>query len=290
MEKYLKILQNILDNGYKKSDRTGTGTIAVAGEFFQHDMSEGFPILTTKKVPFNLVASELEFFIAGYTDKRWLQERGNHIWDEWCSPDIVPYDHGEDTRRAMFKERDLGPVYGFQWRHYNGRYIDYSCNEYEGLDGVDQFKNLVNTLKNNPDDRGILVVAWNPQMNHRMALRPCHWAFQCTVTGGKLNLMWNQRSVDAFLGLPFNITSYALLLHLLAKECGLQEGRLCGFLGDTHIYTTHVTQVKKQLSRSTYVLPNIVTNNFTSIFEWKYTDSELVGYEHHPGIAAPIAI
>jgi len=290
MKKYLEIVNKIICDGISKNDRTGTGTRSVAGCFFEHDMSEGFPLLTTKRVPFNLVASELEFFIKGFTDKRWLQERNNHIWDEWCSPNIVPYGHSKETKKAMFNERDLGPLYGWQWRHYNGRYIDFSCNEYDGLGGVDQLKNMVRDIKNHPDDRGMLVVAWNPQMNHAMALRPCHWAFQVTVGGGLLNLMWNQRSVDAFLGLPFNIASYGLLLNLLCLETGYAAGRLVGFLGDTHIYNTHTEQVKTQLSRVPTELPFIKTDKFTSIFDWVYTDTEVIGYKHQPGIKAPIAI
>lgn len=277
MESYLNILNNILGNGFKKEDRTGTGTIAIAGTFFEHDMSKGFPILTTKRVPFNLVASELEFFIRGLTDKRWLQERNNHIWDEWCSPDKVPYGHDNDTKNKMLKEFDLGPVYGRQWRNFSGS-------------GIDQLKNLVNTLKTNPSDRRMIVSAWSPSDIPHMALPPCHWAFQCTVLDGRLNLMWNQRSVDVFLGLPFNIASYALLLHLLAKECKLDEGKLCGFLGDTHIYTNHLTQVEKQLSRVPYELPSIKTEVFTSIFDWVYTDTKVINYKHYPGISAPIAV
>jgi thymidylate synthase len=295
MKKYLEIVDNVLTNGVFKSDRTGTGCISVAGQFFEHDMSEGYPLLTTKRVPFNLVASELEFFIRGFTDKQWLIDRNNHIWDEWCSPDKVPYGHDPETLQAMKDERDLGPLYGFQWRHYNGKYTDYNDNSISFSSnpietGVDQLWNLVKMLKTNPDDRRMLVVAWNPMMNNRMALPPCHWAFQVTVTGGKLNLMWNQRSCDLFLGIPLNIASYALLLHLLAKESGLGEGRLCGFLGDTHIYSTHTEQVKNQLLRIPYELPTIQTPNFTSIFDWKYTDTEVIGYKHHPGIKALIAV
>lgn len=288
MEQYLKILQNILDNGCNKGDRTGTGTVAVAGNFFQHDMSEGFPVLTTKKIPFSLVASELEFFIKGITDKKWLHARNNHIWDEWCSSDKIAYSHDPDVQKLMAEEPELGPIYGWQWRHFGGEYIDKDTAPVKP--GIDQLSNLIHLLKTEPDSRRMLVVAWNPVDNPRMALPPCHWSFQCTVLNNKLNLLWTQRSVDAFLGLPFNITSYALLLHLLAKECGLQEGRLCGFLADTHIYTTHLAQVHKQLSRSLYTLPNITTNNFTSIFDWEYTDSTLTNYRHHPGISAPIAI
>lgn len=290
MKKYLEIVNKILCDGVSKNDRTGTGNKSVAGCFFEHDMSHGFPLLTTKRVPFNLVASELEFFIRGYTDKRWLQERNNHIWDEWCSPDIVPYGHSKETKKAMLEERDLGPIYGWQWRHYNGRYIDFSCNEYDGLGGIDQLKKLVDTLKTNPDDRRMLVVAWNPMMNNRMALPPCHWAFQVTVTNGRLNLMWNQRSVDTMAGLPFNIASYGLLIHLLCMESGFAAGRLCGFLGDTHIYNNHIEQAKTQLSREPYELPFIKTNNFTSIFDWVYTDTEVIGYKHHPYIKLPIAV
>ena len=286
MKKYLEIVNNVMCNGIFKNDRTGTGAISVAGCFFEHDMSSGYPLLTTKRVPFNLVASELEFFIHGITDKQWLIERGNHIWDEWCSPEKVPYGHDPETLQKMKDERDLGPLYGWQWRHYNGQYATYNFS----AGGIDQLKNLVDTLKTNPDDRRMLVIAWNPQMNHRMALPPCHWAFQVTVSGGKLNLMWNQRSVDSFLGLPLNIASYALLLHLLAKESGYGEGRLCGFLGDTHIYNNHVEQVMKQLSREPYQLPTIQTPNFTSIFDWGYDDSQVIGYKHHPGIKAPIAV
>jgi len=290
MKKYLEIVNKVICDGISKSDRTGTGTKSVAGSFFEHEMSEGFPLLTTKRVPFNLVASELEFFIKGYTDKRWLQERNNHIWDEWCSPEKVPYGHSEEIKKAMMEERDLGCIYGFQWRHFNGRYIDYSCSEYNNLGGVDQLKNLVDTLKTNPDDRRMIVTAYNPLQLHMMALRPCHYGFQVTVSGGKLNLMWSQASVDCFLGLPFNIASYGLLLHLLCMETGYAAGRLVGFLGDTHIYNNHIEQVKTQLSRTPTELPFVKTNKFASIFDWEYTDTEVVGYKHQPGIKAPIAI
>lgn len=288
MESYLKIVRHILEHGTKKEDRTGTGTIAIAGVIFEHDMAEGFPLLTTKSVPFRLVASELEFFIKGLTDKRWLQERDNHIWDEWCSPLKVPYAHDPDTKKKMFEERDLGPIYGWQWRRFDAKYD--SFDRPPKTEGVDQLKMIVEELKRDPNSRRMICMAWNPAQQREMALPPCHYGFQITVIDGKLNLMWNQRSVDVALGLPFNIASYALLLHLLAKESGLKEGRLVGFLGDTHIYTNHVEGIKEQLSRKPYSLPKIKTGNFTSIFDWKYTDTVIEGYEHHPRIKFEIAV
>ncbi|MBT4120467.1 MAG: thymidylate synthase [Candidatus Magasanikbacteria bacterium] len=290
MQSYLNIVKNILENGTEKADRTGTGVKSVAGVMFEHDMSTGFPLLTTKKMPFKVMAAELEFFIKGLTDKQWLKDRNCHIWDDWCSPDKVPYAHDEETKKKMAEERDLGPIYGFQWRHFNADYKNYDTDYTR--QGVDQFKKLINTIKNNPTDRRMMVMAWNPAMLEHMALPPCHYNFQITITGDKLNLMWNQRSVDVALGLPFNISSYALLLHLLAKETGYKEGRLVGFLGDTHIYSNHSEGMKEQLERdpNKYSLPHVETENFTSIFDWEYTDSKIVGYESYDRIKFPIAI
>ncbi len=290
MKAYLDIVQKILETGEMKHNRTGVDALSIAGAYFEHDMSVGFPMLTTKKVPFKVVASELEFFIKGITDKSWLQERNNHIWDEWAAPQKAPYGHSEEAKKKMLEERDLGPIYGFQWRHFNGVYDSYD-SDYTGQ-GIDQLKKVIDTLKSNPNDRRMIVCAWNPSMLGQMGLPPCHYAFQVTVINGKLNLLWNQRSVDTMLGLPFNITSYALLLHLLAKEAGLQEGKLVGFLADTHIYVNHIDGAKEQLTRdpNKYSLPKIQTNNFTSLFDWKYTDSEVLGYESYPKIEFPIAV
>lgn len=290
MKAYLDIVQKILETGELKHNRTGVDALSIAGAYFEHDMSQGFPMLTTKKVPFKVVASELEFFIKGLTDKAWLQERNNHIWDEWAAPQKAPYGHTEEAKKKMMEERDLGPIYGFQWRHFNAVYDSYD-SEYTGQ-GVDQLKKVVETLKTNPNDRRMIVCAWNPSMLGQMGLPPCHYAFQVTVINGKLNLLWNQRSVDTMLGLPFNITSYALLLHLLAKEAGLQEGKLVGFLADTHIYINHIDGAKEQLTRdpNKYPLPKVETENFTSIFDWKYTDSEVRGYESYPKIEFSIAV
>ncbi len=290
MKQYHALIQKILDEGVTKEDRTGTGTISIPGAMFEHDMKDGFPLLTTKKVPFRLVASELEFFIKGITDKQWLLDNNNHIWEEWANPEKAPYGHSEESKKRMLEERDLGPIYGFQWRHYNAEYKNFDT-DYSGQ-GVDQLAKLVETLKTNPADRRMIVSAWNPSMMSQMALPPCHYGFQVVVSGGKVNLLWNQRSVDTALGLPFNIASYALLLHLLAKESNYVEGKLVGFLGDTHIYLNHVEGLQELLSRDTekYALPKIKTDEFTSIFDWEYSDTELVGYESYPGIKFEIAV
>lgn len=288
MKAYLDIVRKILDKGIVKEDRTGVGTIAVAGAMFKHDMSDGFPLLTTKSVPLRLVASELEFFIKGISDKQWLIERNNHIWDEWCSPEIIPYAHDEETKKKMMEEKDLGPIYGWQWRHFGAKYIDYKT-DYTGQ-GVDQLKRLVNDLKTTPESRQMLVLAWNPMDRDKVIPPFCHYGFQVTVLNNKLNLMWNQRSIDTALGLPFNIASYGLLLHLLAKETGFEEGKLVGFLGDAHIYTNHVDGLKEQLSREPMKLPIIHTDNLKSIFNWKYEDSKVEDYKHHPRIKFEIAV
>ncbi len=291
MQAYLDIVKKIIESGECKPNRTGVDTIAIAGALFEHNMSKGFPMLTTKKVPFKAVASELEFFIKGITDKKWLQDRNNHIWDEWCSPKKVPYGHDAETKMKMKEERDLGPIYGFQWRHFNAEYKNFSA-DYSG-EGVDQLATLVKKLKADPTDRRMIVSAWNPSKLGEMALPPCHYAFQVTVINGKLNLLWNQRSVDTMLGLPFNITSYALLLHLLAKESGLREGKLVGFLADVHIYKNHLEGAREQLTRdpNKYPLPSITTENFTSIFDWRGSeDSKVLNYQSYPKIEFEIAV
>jgi len=288
MKAYLDIVKKIFEQGIVKEDRTGVGTIAIAGATFEHQMSDGFPLMTTKKVPLRLVASELEFFIKGISDKKWLQERDNHIWDEWCSPEIVPYAHDEETKKRMLQERDLGPIYGWQWRHFGAKYEGYDKN-YENK-GVDQLKRLVHEIKTQPHSRQMLVLAWNPMDRDKVIPPFCHYGFQVTVLNNKLNLMWSQRSIDTALGLPFNIASYGLLLHLLAKEAGFEEGKLVGFLGDAHIYLNHVEKIKEQLARDPFPLPKIKTENFKSIFEWKYTDSSVENYQSHPRIKFDIAV
>ena len=292
MKAYLDIVEKILAQGFRKTNRTGTDALTVAGSMFEHDMADGFPLLTTKKVLFRLVASELEFFIRGMTDKAWLQERNNHIWDEWCSSDVVPYSNDTQTKSKMMAERELGPVYGWQWRNFGADYIAYNAPPPPKPEsrGVDQLGLLTETLKKDPDSRRMIVNAWNPLDLSRMALPPCHYTYQVTVIDGRLNLLWNQRSVDVALGLPFNIASYGCLLHLLAKEAGLKEGKLIGFLGDTHIYINHVDAIREQLTREPRALPNITTEPFASIFEWRYTDTVIGGYDPCPAIKFDIAV
>lgn len=290
MKAYLDIVSRVLKEGVRKTTRQGVDAHSLAGMMFEHDMQKGFPLLTTKKMPFRLISSELEFFIKGMTDKQWLLDQNNHIWDEWANPKKAPYGHDVESKKRMLEERDLGAIYGFQWRHFNAKYENYD-SDYTGQ-GVDQLKNVVDTLKKNPDDRRMIVSAWNPSMLGEMGLPPCHFVWQVTVLNGKLNLLWTQRSVDVMLGLPFNIASYATLLHLLAKESGLEEGRLIGFLGDVHIYDNHVEGAKEQLSREVekYSLPTLETKNFTSIFDWTYEDTEVKDYESYPRIKFPIAV
>lgn len=290
MQAYLNIVKTVLEKGENKKTRQGTDALTIAGAMFEHDMSLGYPLLTTKKIPLRLVASELEFFIKGITDKKWLLDRHNHIWDEWASPLKAPYGHDPESKKRMLEERDLGPIYGWQWRHFNAPYKSFDT-DYTG-EGTDQLKKVVDKIKSDPSDRRMICSAWNPLMLDQMALPPCHYLFQVTVIDDKLNLLWNQRSVDTMLGLPFNIASYALLLHLLAKETGLKEGKLVGFLSDVHIFLNHLDGAKEQLARDPkkYPLPQIKTEKFTSIFNWQYTDSEILNYQSYPSIKFDIAV
>ena len=288
MQSYLEIVERVLAYGETRPNRTGVETTALAGVMFEHDMAHGFPLLTTKFVPFGLVASELEFFISGRTDKQWLQQQNNHIWDEWCSPAVVPYGHDQQTRQRMLRERELGPIYGFQWRHFGATYEAHDRPLEDN--GVDQLRRVVETLRDDPGDRRMLVTAWNPVQLQQMALPPCHYSFQVVVINHRLNLIWNQRSVDVALGLPFNIASYGLLLHLLALESGFTEGRLVGFLGDTHIYQPHLPGLQKQLARAPHPLPSLRTRDFKSIFDWRHAQTEVRDYQHHRRIRFEIAV
>ncbi len=307
MKAYLDIVRQVLEEGRWKKNRTGVDTLAIPGAFFSHSMSEGFPLLTTKHVPFRLVASELEFFIKGLTDKKWLQDRNNHIWDDWCSPSIIKDDGTPETRAKMLVERDLGPIYGWQWRYFGAEYG--SAEVPYRMDGdlidrpqVDQLKNLVDKLKSNPNDRRMIVTAWNPLDLGKMALPACHYGFQVTHIDGVLSLEWNQRSVDVALGLPFNIASYGLLLELLCLESGLKPGKLIGFLADTHIYANHIEGLKEQLTREPKHLPRINTlvdgflnagygpGGHFSIFDWEFAQSRVEGYDPHPKIKFEVAV
>ncbi|KUP23634.1 thymidylate synthase [Paenibacillus sp. DMB5] len=264
MRKYLDLLQDVLDHGTTKSDRTGTGTISVFGRQLRFDLSEGFPLVTTKRIHLKSVVHELLWFLKGDTNISYLKENGVSIWDEWAD------ENGE-----------LGPVYGSQWRAW------------ESSDGrhIDQIAAVIDSIRNNPDSRRHIVSAWNVGEIEQMKLPPCHFVFQFYVADGKLSCMLTMRSVDTFLGLPFNIASYALLTHMVAQQTGYEVGDFIWSGGDVHIYTNHLEQVATQLSREPHPLPKLnILRKPDSIFDYTFDDFEFEGYVYHPGIKAPVAI
>lgn len=264
MRQFHELMRHVLDHGAKKSDRTGTGTLSVFGHQMRFDLSEGFPLVTTKKLHLKSIVYELLWFLSGNTNNQWLKEREVSIWDEWAAPD-----------------GDLGPVYGYQWRSWpapNGQHID-------------QIKEIIQTIKTNPDSRRIIVSAWNVADIPKMALAPCHAFFQFYVADGKLSCQLYQRSADIFLGVPFNIASYALLTHMVAQQCSLDVGEFIWTGGDCHLYSNHLEQVELQLSRKPYSLPQLkIHRKPDSIFDYQFEDFEIVGYESHPHIKAPVAV
>jgi thymidylate synthase len=261
---YLDLMRHVLERGELKSDRTGTGTLSVFGWQMRFPLADGFPLLTTKRLHFKSIAYELLWFMRGSTNVRWLQERGVTIWDEWADP-----------------QGELGPVYGYQWRHWrtaDGREID-------------QLAQVVASLKANPDSRRHIVTAWNPSDLPRMKLPPCHAFFQFYVAGGRLSCQMYQRSADIFLGVPFNIASYALLTCMVAQACGLVPGDFVHTLGDAHLYLNHREQAKEQLSRTPRALPSLRLNPAVKdLLAFEYEDITIENYDPHPGIKAPIAV
>ena len=249
-----------------------------------HDMSSGFPLLTIKRTPFKTMAVELEGFIKGITSKKWFQERGCKIWNEWCNPLKVSYSNHPEDQKRMKEEDDLGLIYGAQWRDFH----DPHCS---GSIHVDQLFQIVQKLKTNPQDRRMICSAWNPASLDRMALPPCHALFQVSVINNKLNLCWFQRSVDAPLGLGVNIASYGLLLHLLARIYGFKEGALTGFLSNVHFYENQMDGVDAILERhSTYSLPQVETEKLDSIFDWSHYKTKLINYNCFDKISMPVAV
>lgn len=264
MQNYLDLLQHILDHGTDKTDRTGTGTRSVFGYQLRYDLAKGFPLVTTKKVHLKSIIYELLWFLKGDTNIKYLNDHGVSIWNEWAD-----------------EKGDLGPVYGAQWRSW------------KGTDGkiIDQISEVINQIKTNPDSRRLIVSAWNVAEIPNMALAPCHSLFQFYVADGKLSLQLYQRSADVFLGVPFNIASYALLTMMVAQVCGLEVGDYVHSFGDVHIYNNHFEQVKKQLSRTPKPLPQMKLNQeIKDIFDFKYEDFSLENYEPYPGIKAPVAV
>jgi thymidylate synthase len=260
---YEELLRRVLESGVPKADRTGTGTVSLFGERLRYDLSRGFPLVTTKRVHFKSVAVELLWFLRGDSNTRWLRERGVTIWDEWADAN-----------------GDLGPVYGRQWRSW------------PTPDGghVDQIAELLATLRRDPDSRRMIVSAWNVAQLPEMALAPCHAMFQFYVADGRLSCQLYQRSADMFLGVPFNIASYALLTQLIAAQVGLEPGDFIWVGGDCHIYANHVEQVREQLSRPAYPFPRLEIAPAQSLFDYTFEHLSLVGYQHHPALRAPVAV
>ncbi|MBT8566231.1 thymidylate synthase [Polynucleobacter paneuropaeus] len=264
MRQYHDLMKEVLAKGTPKSDRTGTGTLSVFGHQMRFNLADGFPMVTTKKLHLKSIIYELLWFLKGSTDNNWLKERGVSIWNEWAAPD-----------------GDLGPIYGYQWRSWpapNGQHID-------------QITEVLETIKKNPDSRRIIVSAWNVADIPKMALAPCHAFFQFYVADGKLSCQLYQRSADIFLGVPFNIASYALLTHMVAQQCNLEVGDFIWTGGDCHLYSNHLEQVELQLSREFFPLPKLnILRKPDSLFDYEFEDFEIVGYESHPHIKAPVAI
>ena len=264
MDAYLDLMRHILNEGVDKGDRTGTGTKSVFGYQMRFDLSEGFPMVTTKKLHLPSIVHELLWFLKGDTNVKYLQDNGVRIWNEWAD-----------------EQGDLGPVYGKQWR------------KWEANDGriIDQVKGAIDQIKNNPNSRRIIVSAWNVGELDDMALMPCHAFFQFHVADGKLNCQLYQRSADVFLGVPFNIASYALLTHMMAQVCDLKAGTFVHTLGDAHLYNNHLDQARLQISRTPLPLPKLELNpDINDIDDFTYADIKVVGYEHHPHIKAPISV
>ena len=313
-EPYLQLIRDILEKGHEKSDRTGTGTKSLFGYQMRFNLAEGFPLLTTKKVPFGLIKSELLWFLRGDTNIRFLLEHNNHIWDEWAFKNWVESDeyHGPDmTNFGLRAQEDdnfnkvyqdekkkfcqkivedqefankfgnLGDVYGAQWRHWQTR----------NGETIDQIKDVIETIKNNPDSRRMIVTAWNPEDVPLSALPPCHTLFQFYVNDGKLSCQLYQRSADVFLGVPFNIASYALLTHMIARETGLEVGEFVHTLGDAHIYLNHLDQVNEQLQRKPNDAPTLWLNpEKKNIFDFEMEDIKVKNYHSHSAIKAPVAV
>lgn len=281
MRQYQELLQLILQNGSRHEDRTGVGTVSVFGYQTRYDLREGFPIVTTKRVPFRWIAEELFWFLSGDTNEKNLRERGVDIWAEWATP--------EQTARFGREEGDLGEVYGYLWRSFGG--------DYPEMNGVDQIERLIREIETNPNSRRLIVSGWNPETCDNVALPPCHTLFQFKVENEEiLHCQLYQRSADAFLGVPFNISSYALLTHLIAQVCNLEVGEFIHTFGDLHIYSNHIEQVEELLKREPLPLPRLELVNaenlkgLDGLLNFKYENLNLIGYQSHKKIAAPVAV
>jgi len=280
MRQYLDLLQHILEHGGDKGDRTGTGTRSVFGHQMRFDLSKGFPLLTTKKVHFRSIVVELLWFLKGDTNVKYLQDNKVTIWDEWAT--------AEQTARFGRPAGELGPVYGHQWRNFGATQNEDGSYQQNGFD---QISWLINEIRTNPNSRRLIVSGWNPKEASQVALPPCHTLFQFFVQNGKLSCQLYQRSADVFLGVPFNIASYALLTHMIAQVCDLQVGDFVWTGGDTHLYANHFEQARLQLGRDPLELCQLKLNpEVKSIFDFKFEDIEIINYHSHPAIKAPVAV
>jgi len=277
---YLDLLQHVMTNGTEKGDRTGTGTLSHFGAQLRFDLADGFPLLTTKKVHFKSIVYELFWFLSGSTHVDYLQQNNVRIWNEWATAD--------QTARFNRPAGDLGPIYGHQWRNYGATKRE--DGSYDN-DGVDQITDVIEQIKTNSNSRRLIVSGWNPKEAEQVALPPCHTLFQFFVADNKLSCQLYQRSADLFLGVPFNIASYALLTHMVAQVCGLEVGEFVWTGGDCHIYQNHREQVELQLTRSLYELPTLTLNpDIKDIFAFTFDDISVEGYESHPAIKAKVAV
>lgn len=280
MRQYLDLLQHILEHGGDKGDRTGTGTRSVFGHQMRFDLSKGFPLLTTKKVHFRSIVVELLWFLKGDTNVKYLQDNKVTIWDEWAT--------AEQTARFGRPAGELGPVYGHQWRNFGATQNEDGSYQQNGFD---QISWLINEIKTNPNSRRLIVSGWNPKEASQVALPPCHTLFQFFVQNGKLSCQLYQRSADVFLGVPFNIASYALLTHMIAQVCDLQVGDFVWTGGDTHLYANHFEQARLQLGRDPLELCQLKLNpEVKNIFDFKFEDIDIINYHSHPAIKAPVAV
>jgi thymidylate synthase len=288
-KQYLSIIKSVLEEGTERITRSGAGTISIHGQMIKHDISQGFPLTTLRSIPFRLIASELEWTLKGKTDKKSLNEMGNHIWDKFCNPKYVKnFKNDQETYDLMYKENDLGPIYGFQWRHFGAEYVGPDA-EYNNQ-GFDQMQNLIDMLNKNTYSKRLIITNWNPKDIPEMAVPCCPCMIQLIRHGDKLNLSFFQRSVDCILGLPFDFAFHALLLHLLALQTGLQAGSVVGFFNNIEIFNQHIEGAKEILKRKPNELGTLNTKDFKDIFNWKFTDTELLNYKPNSSLKFEVNI
>lgn len=277
-QQYISLIKSVLKHGSKRITRSGAETVSIHGQMIKHALSEGFPLTTLRLIPFRLISSELEWVLRGKTDKNSLQKLNNHVWDKFCNPKyVLNFKNNKETHELMRKENDLGPIYGFQWRHFGAKYT--GCDtDYKKM-GFDQMRSLIKILKKNSFSKRLIVTSWNPKQINEMAVPSCPFAFQLIRHGDKLNLSFFQRSVDCIIGFPFDFAFYSLLLHLLSLQTKLKPGTVVGFFSNVEIFNRHIPGAKKLIKRKPKKLGEIKTEGFADIFSWKFRDSRLIDYQ-----------